>query len=135
MAKTQIFSAPSTLVIGGVTTTVPDRAIPQDRLPNTANAIEVELTLSDADKLSVGLVIDWGVYVSPDNGATWKFIAGQRWTSYGPGGLTVTDIDGTVRVNPNPRAQIGVVPYRTWHSKGVILPSRNVSLGAIISIR
>jgi hypothetical protein len=134
VARNNLFTAPPTTLLPGVAVTVPAVVNQQSRVPNNANVFEVTVQLSDADKLSDGLEIVFGTYVSEDNGQTWRFLNGTTWRSYGPGGLVVNDPDGTVRVNPDPRLQIGVANYRGWHARLIALPNRAVTAGGTLTV-
>lgn len=130
--KTGLFVAPPTVVLGDVTLTVPDPAGAQLTIPASVTIIDSTLNLSNTDKLSVGLVFTFGVYVSTDNAQTWQFVNGFTWNSYGPAGLTVTDPDGTVRVNPDPRLHTNVSPYPSAKVRIVALASRTVTVGLTV---
>jgi hypothetical protein len=70
--------------------------------------LRLVIGLSGADKLAaVGAktVSIWS-HFSQDAGATWKFINRTDWQSYGPGGLTFPDPDGTVWVNRDPTLDV-----------------------------
>lgn len=138
VAKTQVFQINPTGLIGGATYNIPAATGPQSKVPNTATIIEAEINLSEAEKLSEGLIIDFGIYFSNDNGQTWVFGNGQTWRSYGPNGLTVVDLDGTVRVNPDPRTQFNVnqpsATYRGWHVKFVVVANRGVQAGGTVRV-
>src|SRR6266702_6997165 len=98
---TQLFSVPSVPVVNGLLTTVPavgGVSVPQ----NTYRSLKLVIGLGDADKLGIGNTLLLNSFFSSDSGATWQFINGFNWNSYGPAGLTVTDPDGAVHVNPDP---------------------------------
>jgi len=95
-------------------------------VPTTApRGLRLVVNLSDADKLAVGKILDLSSFFSFDGGATWQFVDGINWTSYGPAGLTVTDPDGTVRVNPDPALgvplnnQTGQLMRLTYQAVGI----------------
>jgi hypothetical protein len=134
VARNNLFTAPPTTLLPGVAVTVPGIVNNQSRVPNNANVFEVTVQLNESDKLSDGLEITFGTYASDDNGQTWRFLNGTLWRSYGAGGLVVNDPDGTVRVNPDPRLQIGVAPYRGQHVRLIVLPNRAVSAGGTLTV-
>jgi len=70
--------------------------------PTAPRGLKLVINLSDADKLAVGKTLALSSFFSFDGEATWQFVNGTNWTSYGPAGFTVTDPDGTVHVNPDP---------------------------------
>ena len=76
------------------------------------SSVELVINLATADKLAVGNTVAIYVRKSTDGGSTWSFVAGYPlatpWTSYGPGGLTITRPDGTVVVNPDPTIVVGL---------------------------
>ena len=76
------------------------------------NTVQININLTEADKLSVGATLDLEVYFSFDAGANWQFAAGYLspnvWNSYGPDGLTVRNPDGTTDVNPDPRIYVAL---------------------------
>lgn len=132
--KTEIIHANPVNLTGGVTVTVPPNVNPNAAIPQTASVIEASILLADGDKLSTTLSFVFTTSVSADNGANWRLLNSVTWNSYGPGGKTVTDPDGTVRVNPDPRLQIGVIPYRGQQIRFTVLPNRNVSAGGSIQV-
>lgn len=132
--KTGVFTANPTMVLGNTTLTLPDPAGNQLRVPVGIVSLETSLNLSLSDKLSDGLSITFGVYFSTDNGQTWQFANGFVWNSYGPGGLTVTDPDGTVRVNPDPRLHTNISERAGQLVRAVALTNRTVSAGLTVSV-
>lgn len=101
--QTQLASQGSVPIVNNQLVTVPATNGILIPLGSPYNSVLIEIALSDADKLAVGRTILLNSFFSTDVGATWKFINGFTWNSYGPGGLTVTDPDGTVHINPGPR--------------------------------
>ena len=100
---TQLASIASTPVIDNTLVPVPPSGGVMVQTTSPYNTILIEIVLSTSDKLSDGKTLMLNSFFSSDGGSTWQFINGFNWASYGPGGLTVTDPDGTVHVNPNPR--------------------------------
>ena len=93
-----------------------------------------QVVLDLADKLAVGKTLSLKFFFSPDGGASWVFANGTSWTSYGPGGLTVTDPDGTVHVNPDPTL---VVPLSTkigQRVRGEFVLGQSTNAGMIIDL-
>src|SRR5258707_127896 len=64
--------------------------------------VKLTLGLSTAQKTATGNTMHWQASVSTNGGATFTFVSSEEWTSYGPGGITVTNSDGTTTVNPDP---------------------------------
>jgi hypothetical protein len=112
---------------GTYTFTAPD-PIPVGRIAM------LTVTLDEADKLAVGKTLTWQFFVLADAGATPVFVNGSTWTSYGPGGLTVTDPDGTVRVNPDPRLTCPIANHTGKLLRGVFVLSAALRAGVVISV-
>ena len=76
------------------------------------STVQIDINLTDADKLSVGATLDLEVYFSFDAGATWEFAAGYLspnvWHSYGPNGISGINPDGTTYVNPDPTIYVAL---------------------------
>lgn len=103
---TQLANAASVPVTDNQLVTVPATSGVLVPVASPYNTILIDIVLSDADKLAVGKTLLLNSFFSLDSGATWQFINGFNWRSYGPGGLTVTDPDGAVHVNPGPRLYV-----------------------------
>lgn len=93
-----------------------------------------ELVLNDADKLSVGISLVMSFWFSVD-GMAWPSLPANQttWTSYGPAGLTVVDPDGTVRVNPNPRVQLGMIGHAGQFLRGRLDLSQALKVGVLVT--
>jgi hypothetical protein len=102
ITRTQLAQVASVPVTDGALVTVPTSGGVLIPLASPYNSIEIQINLSTADKLAVGKTLALNSFFSTDNGSTWQFINGFNWASYGPSGLTVTDPDGAVHVNPDP---------------------------------
>jgi hypothetical protein len=124
IGTTLLFSRNSVALTDGQLVTVPASggvAIPSQ----FTKSLILTIGLSDADKLAVGKTLQLSGFISTDGGATFNFVNGFTWTSYGPNGLTVTDPDGTVHVNPDPRlfmplnGQTGLRAQLTYLANGL----------------
>jgi hypothetical protein len=133
MSRTQVFKVNPTILPANVSVVLPDPGGAQVKVPITATVIEAVLNLTDANKLSVGLSIQFQTFFSVD-GVAWTLGNEFTWNSYGPAGLTVRDPDGTVRVNPDPRLQISVANHHGDFIHVTILCSSSVSAGATVSV-
>jgi hypothetical protein len=102
ITRTQIASRASVAIVDGQLVTFPVSGGVNIPTNTQFNTLIVDIVLSDADKLAAGKTLQLNSFYSADAGANWQFINGFSWNSYGPGGLTVTDPDGTVHVNPDP---------------------------------
>jgi len=100
----------------------------------TASYATFELVLLEADKLASNVSLTWEFYFSSDAGANWQFANGSTWTSYGPGGFLLTNMDGTTTQNPNPRLQIGLVGRAGHLLRCRLLLAQALRVGVIISV-
>lgn len=100
MTATQLAFRPAVALTDGQPVTVP--ASGGVAVPSQYVGVKIVIGLSDADKLAVGKSLQLNSFLSSDGGNTFNFVNGFNWNSYGPGGYTVTDPDGTVHVNPDP---------------------------------
>lgn len=106
MASNPIFTGTTVTLQPNSPHLFPDPAGKQVSLPPNTSRVEVSVGLSLADKLAVGNRLDIAAYFSIDDGSSWSFVNGITWNSYGPDGLTVTNIDGTQLVNPDPKISV-----------------------------
>ena len=63
---------------------------------------------------------------------TWEFRNGITWTSYGPGGLTVTYPDGTKVVNPDPSVFVPLNARVRPHVRVVLVPKQTLAAGVVL---
>jgi len=93
----------------------------------------LELPMNTADKLAVGNQLTASFFFSSDGGTTYSFANSTDWVSYGPNGYTVTDPDGTVRTNPNPRIIVPVADKAGQRLRAVAILPQSLALGVLIT--
>jgi len=112
LVRTQIVTVAPTTLINGARVRRPASGGVTVPTGFNYNTVQININLTEADKLSVGATLDLEVYFSFDAGANWQFAAGYLspnvWNSYGPDGLTVRNPDGTTDVNPDPRIYVAL---------------------------
>jgi len=99
-----------------------------------ARVATFELVLREQDKLASGISLTWEFYFSADNGASWQFANGSTWHSYGPSGYTLTNMDGTTTVNPNPKLQVPLVSRAGQLLRCRLDLAQSLRVGVIISV-
>jgi hypothetical protein len=104
-------------------------------VPANLQSLTVAINLNDADKLAVGNSMILRSLFSLNGGTSWLLGNQTTWNSYGPGGFTVTDPDGTVRVNPDPRLQIGLTNRAGQLLRGEIVLPQALPAGATLSLK
>lgn len=104
-------------------------------VPNGLRFARLTILLQDADKLADGKVLSWQFAFSSDGGATWQFENGSTWTSYGPGGLIVTDPDGTVHVNADPTLYCPLDTRAGQLVQATLTLGQDLQAGALIEIK
>lgn len=102
-------------------------------IPSDANAATFTLNISTAHKTSTGKTLTWEFQVS-DDGTNWTLVSRGAWTSYGPGGLVLHDIDGPDVTNPNPRIGINLVPHRGKRIRGRLVLNQTTRVGVTIDV-
>lgn len=102
LTLTSFLVIPPQLIAAGSEITLPAPNGQQKAVPSGANGVRLTVNVALADKLAAGKTVDMKSFLSADGGATWDFINGTLWRSYGPDGFTVVYPDGTTIVNPDP---------------------------------
>lgn len=102
-------------------------------VPADLVAAHFEILIDTVDKLAVGKSLTVQFFFSQDT-VNYVFANGITWTSYGPGGLTVTDPTGNVTVNPNPRLTIPLISRVGQMFRGVLTLPQQLRIGISIQV-
>jgi hypothetical protein len=103
-------------------------------VPAGIEAAVFTLTLTTADKLSVGKTISWRFEESVD-GVVWTLVAEGGWTSYGPGGLTFIDPrTGQTVTNPDPYLSVPLSARAGKRLRGSVTLGQTTRVGVVIEI-
>ena len=105
-----------------------------DAVPSGVTEVIFTLTIDLADKLATGKMVTWGFEFSSDNGATWSLGNQGTWDSYGPAGLTYTDLDGTLVTNPDPRISLSLTDRAGQRLRGTLVLSDALRTGVVITV-
>lgn len=103
-------------------------------VPANIRFATLEILLDTPDKLAVGNWLDIQSFFSPNGFDLYAFANGTHWVSYGPDGLVVTDPDGTVRVNPNPRIQVPLIDRQGQFLRCSTNLGERLNAGALVTI-
>jgi len=129
MATTTVVNVPQANRNAGTYTFAWNQSIPASYRYATATVV-----LNTTDKLAVGNRIDVQTGFSPDGVQPFVFANSAGWVSYGPNGLTITNSDGTISVNPDPYVFVPLSTRTGQFIQATIILAQALFAGATIAI-